>query len=620
MVSLFDSKTAFWRALPPPDFRRSFFFFLALGVLLFLRPPHTNFIYDEQEALLANPYLLGDVPLLDVLRVDFWGRPPPTTIGSYRPLPNMLWRSLSWSLSWNTPFVLCLLNVLVHALCAALLCRFLSKLLVGPPAELEPVQRMGVWSGATFFAVCALSTEAVSGVVGLCDLLVCAFSLVGLLSVVGASRRLTAGRAMIRMGAVFVSVFLGLMSKESMLASVPLLALSPFFLGERLSRRQAWFRAVLVACVSVVAVVVQVAIRKDFFPGNPANMGPLVSGGPGEGLVGAFFHWLSPPTLPADAFNNPLLEAAFSERLVTGLHVFASQLLQSLLPFHLSGDWSFPRQLVANWGAMSGLGAFILAASLFAMTRLLSVRRVNSATRLVSAGLSLLTFSYLPVSNILVALPTVRAARLFYVPTLGLALILCGVFLGGAKRWTRSPRIFLRAWGFFLAFQVIQARAHATHYISDLSYWRATAVGAPASAKAHLNLGVMVGARGDLDARLIQTKRAVELAPDWGMGRIYLGDTHCRRGEFDLAMREYKKGLERSANSKALTALALQCLWDGGVYSTYAEELGLIGAQHPDSWLDYFLFQLDNFGEENRGIPPKYRPRHYNRRRPVATK
>lgn len=93
-----------------------------LSIALFTRNPlHTNFIFDEQEALLANPYVrsvtdpLSKLHWVDAFRRDFWGLLPDRSIGSYRPIPDLVWRALwllgarnrrrSWttgSMSWST--------------------------------------------------------------------------------------------------------------------------------------------------------------------------------------------------------------------------------------------------------------------------------------------------------------------------------------------------------------------------------------------------------------------------------------------------------------------------------------------------------------------------------------
>ena len=68
---------------------------LVVSALLYVRSPLSNYIFDEQEALLANPYVNGEgLGFLDAFRRDFWGLPPDRSIGSYRPLPDLVWRLL----------------------------------------------------------------------------------------------------------------------------------------------------------------------------------------------------------------------------------------------------------------------------------------------------------------------------------------------------------------------------------------------------------------------------------------------------------------------------------------------------------------------------------------------
>ena len=97
---------------------------LFLSAALFVRSPLSNYIFDEQEALLANPFVNGKVPFHDVLRRDFWGLPHDRSIGSYRPLPNVVWRAL-WQLGpvFRHPWALHWINIVVHALNAACVAR-----------------------------------------------------------------------------------------------------------------------------------------------------------------------------------------------------------------------------------------------------------------------------------------------------------------------------------------------------------------------------------------------------------------------------------------------------------------------------------------------------------------
>src|SRR5215472_9943144 len=92
-----------------------------LSMVLYTRHPTTNFIFDEQEALLANPYVraAGDpatkIGWLQAFKRDFWGLTPERTIGSYRPLPDLVWRAL-WKLGLReqSAFPHDYINVLLH--------------------------------------------------------------------------------------------------------------------------------------------------------------------------------------------------------------------------------------------------------------------------------------------------------------------------------------------------------------------------------------------------------------------------------------------------------------------------------------------------------------------------
>jgi hypothetical protein len=135
------------------------------------------------------------------------------------------------------------------------------------------------------------------------------------------------------------------------------------------------------------------------------------------------------------------------------------------------------------------------------------------------------------------------------------------------------------------------------------------------SAKAHLNYSVMRGARGDLNARLESNKIALQLAPDWPMASIYLGDTLCRLHRAQEAWPYYKRGFELGPNDEALIALALQCLWDEQMLLQTSElriELADLGTKYPGSWVDFLQRDIAENGEKNNGVDPKWRPRGYN--------
>jgi hypothetical protein len=152
-----------------PGFGLALVPFCFLSMLLFTRHPSTNFIFDEQEALLANPYVRSIADphpkfrWIDAFYRDFWGLGPERSIGSYRPIPDLVWRAL-WGLGAReqTPFLHHWVNVLVHGLNGGLVALIVQRL---------TRDRVAAWLAGTLFVACAVLTEAVSGIVGIADVL-----------------------------------------------------------------------------------------------------------------------------------------------------------------------------------------------------------------------------------------------------------------------------------------------------------------------------------------------------------------------------------------------------------------------------------------------------------------
>jgi len=614
-----DNDPRFWTAFTPA---------LIAAALLFVRSPASNYIFDEQEALLANPYVNGEgLAWWEALKRDFWGLPPERSIGSYRPIPNLVWRAL-WQIS-EAPWLHHWINVVVHAANAALL-SWLAFRLSG--------QRALAWLVGTFFLTSAVLTEAVSGVVGIADVL-------GGLGVLLALAALVL-RLWLMPLAVFAGVAFGLFSKESAIIALPLVAVAALLSAPVLHQRPHRFTRTLLALgASIAALVSYTYVRRHFFPIDlPQEMrvAPSAAELP-ERLLFEFLRWFQQPRLPHDPINNPLAEADFAHRVAGGLGVYLRGLGQVLFPWSLSGDYSYPQQPIPAQviSAESVAGAFFFVCPLLlalgfwlrALWFELKLRRASSAdfssdfsvdlrgaareklsrAVLLSLGLLWVPVAYFPHSNIPLVLPTVRAERFWYLPVIGVALVLAVCF-ARLKFWLPAKWVSV-APAFavvFLGFQAVRARQHALDYSSDLHFWEATRSAAPNSAKAHLNYSVMVGARGHLEERLQLSKRALELAPRWPMAHVYYADTLCRLKRPDEAWPHYVRGFKLAPNDPNLIALGLQCLWDEkAIFHRHDELLQLVDA-HRGSWLAYLASDIVHHGAERGGVEKKYRPRGYD--------
>jgi hypothetical protein len=595
-----------------------------LSMLLYTRSPVTNFIFDEQEALLANPYVRAandpgaKIGWLLAFNRDFWGLTPERTIGSYRPLPDIVWRAL-WKvgLREQSAFPHDYINVLLHGLNGALVALLVLR---------WTRDRTIAWLAGLLFVATAVVTEAVSGVVGLADVLGGTGALLALLAL---SLPLTTMPF-----ALGAATLVGLYSKESALCIVPLVPVAALFTSQLThpTRPLRWVRATVATLATGAAFVFYVEMRRRWFPvavphdlTREANADkPLV-----QRAFAAALRWYAQPGLPHDPLNNPLIEAPLPYRLAGAMRVYARGLGQVLLPRVLSGDYSAPQEPVPDRlifpESVLGAAAMVLplaaapvvgvAAWWRARRRAMRSSLGASAAPVVAFGFVWIVVSYFPVSNIPVLLPTVRAERFWYFPAIGSAIILAIAWrciFAKIGRWTA---VGAGAFLFFFLFQCLAARRHAFDYTNDLVFWDATRKAAPRSAKAHLNYSVMLGARGDLLGRLASNEVALRLAPKWPMASVYEGDTLCRLHRAVEAVPHYMRGFSLGSNDLNLIALGLQCLWDEHQLeedSPARDELQELADQYPGSWLKFLVDDIVENGEKDHGVNPKYRPRGYN--------
>jgi hypothetical protein len=605
-----------------PKFLTAFAPALVASVLIYVRSPLSNYIFDEQEALLANPYVNGQAgSFLHAFTRDFWGLPPDRSIGSYRPLPDLVWRAL-WFVS-KRPFLHHWVNVVVHAVNASLVAGFVLVL---------TRRRDTAWLAGACFLASAVLTEAVTGVVGIADVF-------GGLFVIGALVLLQKRLALMPL-CVFLAVLLGLFSKESVLVAVPLVPWVALVTAPLLHPRKPLraLRALAAFAASLLALIAYTRFRHHFFPvvsqvnagaALPAEAGPLAR------ALALFLHWFQQPQLPHDPVNNPLVDADLAHRVAGALRVYARGLGQVIFPWTLSGDYSAPQEPIPShvYFPESILGGFLLivppiagvavwVVSLFREARV----RARAATQdlglalpvvdegqavlaLLAIGLVWFPVAYFPHSNIPVLLPTIRAERFWYLPVFGTACILAVLF-------TRLLRV-RAAWGpgivfAFLGFQALAGRWHAFDYTDDLIFWRATHNAVPRSAKAQLNYSVMLGARGELAERLKINAEAMRLAPKWPMAHVYYGDTLCRLKRAEEAWPHYITGFELAPNDLNLIALGLQCAWDEKIIDAHKDELIALSDKYPGSWLAYLASDIVYNGVANGGVQKKYRPRAYD--------
>ncbi len=206
-------------------------------------------------------------------------------------------------------------------------------------------RRGEAWLAGLVFATCAVLTEAVSGIVGIADVLGGMGALLALLALS------LPGWAM--PFAVFTAVSFGLFCKESALVCVPLvpfaaLLVAPLTHGERPAR---FLRAALALVAAAAAFYLYVELRRRWFPSplpKELTEGPPWDAPSTTRMAHDFLVWFHQAPLPKDPLNNPLVDADAPHRVAGALRVYLRGLGQLVFPSPLSGDYSFPQEPIPD--------------------------------------------------------------------------------------------------------------------------------------------------------------------------------------------------------------------------------------------------------------------------------
>jgi hypothetical protein len=134
-----------------------------------------KFVQDDYAAIVMNPIVIQDIPFWEAFRRDFWGLPINQTIFVWRPLLPIIWKLL-WSIQPNDPLLFRILSLLLHVSATA------SVILLG--RKLIADRRM-LWTTGAVFAVHAVHSEAIGGIVSHADILSTTLGLLALLAALG---------------------------------------------------------------------------------------------------------------------------------------------------------------------------------------------------------------------------------------------------------------------------------------------------------------------------------------------------------------------------------------------------------------------------------------------------
>lgn len=536
-----------------------------LAAAAYVNAAGNGFALDDGPVIVTNPVVTQGL-WGEALLGPYWhgvregvGLYRPVTIGSF---------ALEWRLWGGSPLGYHVVSIVAHALVSLALFRLL--LLLAPLAAAA--------AGAALFAVHPLHVEAVANVVGRSELYVALAALGACLVYLSPALRREGWRGA-RLALLSLLYLVGLGSKEGAVMIPAVLAVVEALRPASGS----WIRGMRREAPVWVALT---AVLGGYLLVRMAVLGTVAGG----------------------AAAPELLTLTSGGRVMAALAVWPEYLRLLLLPVSLSSDYS-PAVLLLP----TGVDASVLAGGFILVGLALLAWALRARAPLVAAGIAWFLLTVLPVSNLLFPAGILLAERTLYVPSVGLALGVAGVWVAvgeaapGRLR-TLAGALALAGLGFFLrtvdrnpswystftvmstlaeehpeSAMALRARANGLERVGDrqgaADLWRTVLALQPNHYGFLVDASRFFHAIGERRTAESLVARAIQLRPHDPAAYRALAEQHLRSGEGRDAHRVALEGLARAEADAGLWALVSESyIAKGDLEASLRARLAALGA------------------------------------------
>jgi tetratricopeptide (TPR) repeat protein len=506
----------------PPQARSDYRYALALlalstlTVLAFSNAFQSGFILDNK-GLLLDPRIRDITPanLALIFRHSYWW--PNGESGLYRPVTTL-------SYLFNYAFLgdgenatgYHTVNLVLHLgnvwLAFALALRLIRSFW---PATLLT----GLW------AIHPALTESVTNIVGRADLLVAMAVLSGMLLYLKA-RESSGGRHIAFLSALGLVTAIGVLSKESAVAILPLIVVYELVWWNGPSSRSALFAGLAATGLPIAAMLIA---RWTVLSASPAAEFPFT--------------------------DNPIIGADWWMGRLTAMNVILRYLGLTLWPWNLSCDYSYRQIPVATGSIFDWLG--YVALIIIAAASLLFFRRNRSGIFLLFFAL----INLLPASNLLFPIGTIMADRLLYLPSFGiLGCLVLGIY--ACKPFAKLAFIPPLLIGLIIASYTVRTWLRNADWQTELRIATADVRISPNSFKLHRLLAASLfesdPAHSNVDQVIAEQEKSVAIL-DSLPNRLNRPDVYRQAGYYDLIKARQSRDMPayRSAIGHLLRCIAI---------------------------------------------------------------
>ena len=497
-----------------------------LAALLYANTLRHGFALDDYPTIYGNRLTtagLRGIPTL--LHTGYWYGLDGMNDWLYRPL-SMVMFAVEWQIAPNTPALGHWINVVIYALTAFVLFRFLLELFDGF-SLVVPFAISVLWIAHP------LHTEVVANIKSRDELLAFLFSLLTMwqcLAYVRAPRL----KPLLLAGLCF---FLALMSKES---PITLLVIVPMMLFV-FTRSDAKTIARVMAPIAMAAIV-YLAIRSSVLTSQTGDS-------------------------PISLIDNSLIAAPdMLHRLATAFWIGGRYVRLLFFPHPMSSDYSYRQIPVVGFDNLYASASLLLYAALTVVGAVRLLKRDP-----IGYGILFYLISIALVSNVLFLTRSTMADRFLYAPSLGFCIVLV-LLLGRVFRlhlssqvdarslagvW-RSNRAFAGAVGLLVVASAALTVARNRDWKNDTTLFSADSRHSPNSARVHflhanhllqeLKKGRVAPSRQREQYVIVlrEFRRAIELYPAYAEPHMGIGEAYTYANDVPAATAWYSQMVARN--------------------------------------------------------------------------
>jgi Tfp pilus assembly protein PilF len=475
---------------------------LLLAAVPYVNTLQNGFVYDDNNEVLANPYVrsfshLGDIFSTRILA--HLGARGATNY--YRPI-SILGFLLCYKLFGLLPYGFHLANLLLHALMVCLLFGLTRRLF------------HDVWLGfvaAALFALHPIHTESVAWVSAVTDLELAVFYLLTFGFFLRSAKPNGERSELAQLGTAG-SFVLTVLSKEQAV-TLPLIAMvyEHFYRGDRATTT--WSQKLARYGVLWLLVVAYVLFRVRFF--------------------GAFAPVLLTP------------QVTWYEAILSSLPLAGEYLWKMVWPVHLSAYYAFHKSVTL-------LDPRVLAGAVALGLCVVAFWALWKHAHRVSFGLVWFFITLAPVLNSRWLAPNVFTERYLYLPSVGL----CWVAAWGILRiWAKASRralVWRIAFGIALGvigvLAMVRIVSRNRDWRDEVTYYRVALGAEPEAASLRLNLGAVYWNHMKPDAAEREWREALKSSPNSAFLLNNLGLVSMRKKEYGEAKDYFERSMQLRPN------------------------------------------------------------------------